>query len=138
MKSRLLLSVDQLPTISEMYEEKSQGGCLTPSYSSQSLDEYIMSICQLAQPTSSSGYPLCSNPFKMQSPPKTKTNSKPLTQHSSSATLPRSSTRGNNTLMPACLDDVTFTIGNHMECKSQVFLSTRDPLDWLFAQSQNN
>ncbi|ERE67194.1 protein DEPP1 [Cricetulus griseus] len=53
MRSRLLLPVPHLPTIRETCEELSHGapGQEEPP-NSPSLDDYVRSICQLAQPTS--------------------------------------------------------------------------------------
>lgn len=51
MRSRLLLSVAQLPTIRESSEELLPGGAGQEPPASPSLDDYVRSICQLAQPT---------------------------------------------------------------------------------------
>ncbi|XP_008845145.1 protein DEPP1 [Nannospalax galili] len=51
MRSRLLLSVAHMPTIRETSEETSPGGPGQESPNSPSLDDYVKSICQLAQPT---------------------------------------------------------------------------------------
>ncbi|CAH7182355.1 protein DEPP1 [Phodopus roborovskii] len=52
MRSRLLLPVPHLPTIRETSEELSHGAAGQEPPTSPSLDDYIRSICQLAQPTS--------------------------------------------------------------------------------------
>uniref|UniRef100_A0A8C8Z5G1 DEPP autophagy regulator 1 n=1 Tax=Prolemur simus TaxID=1328070 RepID=A0A8C8Z5G1_PROSS len=52
MRSRLLLSVAHLPTIRESTEEMLPGGPGQEPPASPSLDDYVRSICQLAQPTS--------------------------------------------------------------------------------------
>nr|XP_004658113.2 protein DEPP1 [Jaculus jaculus] len=52
MRSRLLLSVAHLPTIRETSEEILPGGAGQEPPASPSLDDYVRSICQLAQPTS--------------------------------------------------------------------------------------
>ncbi|XP_012579256.1 PREDICTED: protein DEPP [Condylura cristata] len=52
MRSRLLLSVVHLPTIRETSEEMLPGGHGREPPGSPSLDDYVRSICQLAQPTS--------------------------------------------------------------------------------------
>ncbi|XP_042552319.1 protein DEPP1 [Dipodomys spectabilis] len=52
MRSRLLLSVAQLPTIRETSEEMVAGGPGQEPTASPSLDDYVRSLCQLAQPAS--------------------------------------------------------------------------------------
>ncbi|KAM4852668.1 protein DEPP1 [Thomomys bottae] len=52
MRSRLLLSMAHLPTIRETSEEILAGGSGQEPSASPSLDDYVRSICQLAQPTS--------------------------------------------------------------------------------------
>ncbi|XP_004466864.1 protein DEPP1 [Dasypus novemcinctus] len=52
MRSRLLISVAHLPTIQETLEERLSGGPLQEPPPSPSLDDYVRSICQLAQPAS--------------------------------------------------------------------------------------
>lgn len=52
MRSRLLLPVTHLPTIRETSEELSHGAPGQEPPTSPSLDDYVRSICQLAQPTS--------------------------------------------------------------------------------------
>ncbi|XP_059114433.1 protein DEPP1 [Peromyscus eremicus] len=52
MRSRLLLPVPHLPTIRETSEELSHGAPEQEPPTSPSLDDYVKSICQLAQPTS--------------------------------------------------------------------------------------
>ncbi|XP_036037342.1 protein DEPP1 [Onychomys torridus] len=52
MRSRLLLPVPHLPTIRETSEELPHGAPGQEPPTSPSLDDYVRSICQLAQPTS--------------------------------------------------------------------------------------
>ncbi|KAM9197263.1 protein DEPP1 [Dugong dugon] len=52
MRSRLLISVALLPTIRETSEEGLSRGPVQESPPSPSLDDYVRSICQLAQPAS--------------------------------------------------------------------------------------
>ncbi|XP_051011119.1 protein DEPP1 [Acomys russatus] len=52
MRSRLLLPVPHLPTIRETTEELSHGAPGQDPPTSPGLDDYVRSICQLAQPTS--------------------------------------------------------------------------------------
>ncbi|XP_029788015.1 protein DEPP1 [Suricata suricatta] len=52
MRSRLLAPVAHLPTIRETSEETLSGGPGQEPLGSPSLDDYVKSICQLAQPTS--------------------------------------------------------------------------------------
>ncbi|XP_007936870.1 protein DEPP1 [Orycteropus afer afer] len=52
MRSRLLISVGLLPTIRESSEEILSRGPVQEPPPSPSLDDYVRSICQLAQPTS--------------------------------------------------------------------------------------
>lgn len=52
MRSRLLVPVAHLPTIRETSEEMLPGGPGQEPLASPSLDDYVKSICQLAQPTS--------------------------------------------------------------------------------------
>lgn len=113
MKPRSLLpSVAPLPTITETHEDISQ-----------SLDEYLNSIKELAQPG-------C-GPLRITRTQRPRLFSKPLGKHSSSGSMPRSASRA---LQPRRgslgLDEIT------LKFSSQKNYGAKDPLDWLFAQTQ--
>ncbi|KAJ8418182.1 hypothetical protein AAFF_G00138910 [Aldrovandia affinis] len=113
---RLLLSVEPLPTISEMHEDVSYVG--GPAHASQSLDDYVDSIKELAQPATLPG---C-GPLRV---PRTQ-RPRLFTKHSTPASTPRRAVRVRRPRAAVCLDDVTLKFGN-----------ATDPLDWLFAQTQH-
>uniref|UniRef100_A0A8C1ALX2 Protein DEPP n=2 Tax=Cyprinus carpio TaxID=7962 RepID=A0A8C1ALX2_CYPCA len=107
MKPRtLLLSVAPLPTITESHEDLSQ-----------SLEEYMNSIKELAQPA-------C-GPLRISRTQRRK----PMGKHAGSASTSRSTSRA---LQPRCaslgLDEVM------LRFNSQVDRGSKDPVDWLFAQ----
>ncbi|KAG2463347.1 DEPP protein, partial [Polypterus senegalus] len=137
MKPRLLHSVELLPTISEMHEEIAQGGCHNQNCSSQSLDDYVNSICQLAQPTSLSGYLVCSSHLNMEKSQKTNVINKPIAKHSSATDLQHVGTNDKDKFLSVCLDDVTFKISSHLEFNTQHLLNKRESMDWLFSHSHN-
>ncbi|XP_039528157.1 protein DEPP-like [Pimephales promelas] len=97
---RLLLSVAPLPTITESHEDLSQ-----------TLDEYVNSIKELAQPA-------C-GPLRISRTQRRK----PVGKHtgSSRALRPCRISLG--------LDEVTLRFSSQKDC------GTKDPLDWLFAQT---
>lgn len=97
---RLLLSVAPLPTITESHEDLSQ-----------TLDEYVNSIKELAMPA-------C-GPLRISRTQRRK----PVGKHagSSRALQPRRVSLG--------LDEVTLRFSSQTDC------GTKDPLDWLFAQT---
>uniref|UniRef100_A0A3B4DFT5 Uncharacterized protein n=1 Tax=Pygocentrus nattereri TaxID=42514 RepID=A0A3B4DFT5_PYGNA len=96
---RLLLSIAPLPTITETHEDSSQVGC--QSSPSQSLEDYVNSIKELAQPACVTSSPRCSSRT-----PRTRTAS-------------------------LVLDELT----QHFSIQKDS--CSRDPLDWLFAQTQD-
>ncbi|KAG9341112.1 hypothetical protein JZ751_019866 [Albula glossodonta] len=113
---RLLLSVDLLPTIRETQEE------VTPvsgsNHGSQSMEDYVDSIKELAQPSLFAG---C-GPVRVQRTQRPRLFAK----HTAAAPAPRRAIRVRRPRAAACLDDVTLKFG-----------STADPVDWLFAQTQS-
>ncbi|KAG7492793.1 hypothetical protein MATL_G00018440 [Megalops atlanticus] len=121
---RLLLSVDLLPTISETQEDSSQVRCL--GHPSQSLEDYFDSIKELAQPAL---LPAC-GPLRVQRPQRSRLSSVPLGKCSSPATLPCGAAGTCKPCVPVSLDNVTLRFAAGRDCAS------RDPLDWLFAQTQ--
>lgn len=64
MRSRLLLSEAHLPTIRETSEEMLPVGTGQEPPASPSLDDYVRSICQLAQSTSVLGVPTARGPCR--------------------------------------------------------------------------
>ncbi|XP_056616818.1 protein DEPP1 [Triplophysa dalaica] len=108
---RLLPSVAPLPTITETHEDISH-----------SLDEYLNSIKELAQPG-------C-GPLRIPRTQRPRLFRKPMGKHSGSASTPRSTSRA---LQPRCcslgLDEIT------LKFSSQKVSGAKDPLDWLFAQT---
>ncbi|KAI5606295.1 hypothetical protein C0J50_10053 [Silurus asotus] len=110
---RLLLSVAPLPTITETYEDASQTGC-----SSQSMDEYVDSIKKLAQPAY--------GPVRVARSLRPRLFSKPLDKHSgSNGPLHFSYRTPRARVTMLGLDELTHSFSSH-----------RDPVDWLFAQTQ--
>nr|XP_055026279.1 protein DEPP [Misgurnus anguillicaudatus] len=109
---RLLLSVAPLPTITETHEDISQ-----------SLDEYVNSFKELAQPG-------C-GPLRVTRTQRPRLFGKTLCKHAGSASSPRSASRA---LQPRRgslgLDEIT------LRFSSQKDYGAKDPLDWLFAQTQ--
>ncbi|XP_044515071.1 protein DEPP1 [Gracilinanus agilis] len=132
MRSRLLISVALLPTISETSEMMMLGGTQAKSdelqsdlLSSQSLDDYVKSICQLAQPTSVLDgaqrlpYNRPRRPCKLRG----KTfNDVSLASHSEKS-CPTSSLQDITARFSG--QNPTLPLGNNT-----------DPLDWLFGESQ--
>ncbi|XP_007249592.1 protein DEPP [Astyanax mexicanus] len=118
---RLLLSIAPLPTITETHEDASQVAC--PATPLQSLEEYVNSIKELAQPA-------C-GPVRMARTLRTRLFSKPLGKHSSTSS-PRSSSRTPRARSNSLgLDERT----RHFS--SQKDWASRDPVDWLFGQTQD-
>lgn len=108
---RLLLSVAPLPTITETHEDASQTGC-----SSQSMEEYVDSIKKLAQPAY--------GPVRVVRTLRPCLFSKPLDKHLGSSSPLRCSYRTpRSRVATVSLDELTLS-------------SHRDPVDWLFAQTQ--
>ncbi|XP_066535934.1 protein DEPP [Hoplias malabaricus] len=120
---RLLLSIAPLPTIAETHEDASQVGC--QSGPSQSLEEYVNSIKELAQPA-------C-GPVRVARTLRPCMFSKPLSKHSSSSS-PRSSSRTPRAprSRPSSLglDELTHRFSSQK-------VGSTDPLDWLFGQTQD-
>ncbi|XP_069315981.1 protein DEPP1 [Eulemur rufifrons] len=113
MRSRLLLSVAHLPTIRESTEEILPGGLGQEPPASPSLDDYVRSICQLAQPTS-------------------------VLDEATALGRPRPPDQ----LAQACeksspapsLQDITARCSGQQPTLPEA--NTADPLDWLFGESQ--
>uniref|UniRef100_A0A8C9R7E0 Uncharacterized protein n=1 Tax=Scleropages formosus TaxID=113540 RepID=A0A8C9R7E0_SCLFO len=98
---RLLLTVDLLPTINEIQE-----AC--PVLSPQSMEDYVDSIRELAQPTSVHGN---------------------LVRQTQRPRLPH------KLGTPILLDDIGLHLLTRRGCRSLAQVSG-DPVDWLFAQTQ--
>ncbi|XP_061083429.1 protein DEPP-like [Conger conger] len=114
---RLLLSVDLLPTISETHEEVPQVGPSTQAH--QSLEDYVDSIKELAQPASVLG---C-GPVRVQRTQRPRLFAK----HTPAAATSRRAVRIRRPRAASCQDGIT------LKCDSRT-----DPLDWLFAQTQHD
>ncbi|XP_075866318.1 protein DEPP1 [Microcebus murinus] len=113
MRSRLLLSVAHLPTIRETTEEMLPGGPGQEPPASPSLDDYVRSICQLAQPTSVLDE---ATALGRSWPP-----------HQLAQVCEKSS--------PApALQDITARFSGQQPTLPEA--NTVDPLDWLFGESQ--
>ncbi|KAL7889992.1 hypothetical protein AOLI_G00022500 [Acnodon oligacanthus] len=118
---RLLLSIAPLPTITETHEDSSQVGC--QSSPSQSLEDYVNSIKELAQPA-------C-GPVRVARTLRPRMFAKPLGKHSATSS-PRCSSRTPRTHTASLvLDEFT----QHFSIQKD--LCSRDPVDWLFAQTQD-
>ncbi|XP_030627194.1 protein DEPP [Chanos chanos] len=120
---RLLLFVAPLPTITETHEDTPQLGCST--HPSQSLEEYINSIKELAQP--------CCRPVRVTRTQRPRLLSKALAKHStsSSSSTPRSSSRlFRPRTASLSSNDATLNFSGQRD------YGTKDPVDWLFAQTQ--
>nr|XP_033697484.1 protein DEPP1 isoform X1 [Tursiops truncatus]XP_033697485.1 protein DEPP1 isoform X1 [Tursiops truncatus] len=115
MRSRLLLSVAHLPTIRETLEEMLPGGPGEDPPASPSLDDYVKSICQLAQPTSV--------------PDEAAARVRPSRPHRPARSREKSCTTGS-------LQDITTRFSGQQPTLPGA--STVDPLDWLFGESQEN
>ncbi|XP_072484537.1 protein DEPP1 [Notamacropus eugenii] len=131
MRSRLLISEALLPTISETSEMMMLGGTQAKDelqsdlLSSQSLDDYVKSICQLAQPTSvlDGAQRLPYNRPRKPCRLRGKTFSDVPSASPSEKSSPTSS-----------LQDITARFsGQH---PTLTLSNNIDPLDWLFGESQ--
>lgn len=111
---RLLLSVAPLPTITETHEDASQTGC-----TSHSMEEYVDSIKKLAQPAY--------GPVRVVRTLRPCLFSKPLDKHLGNSSPLHCSYRTPRSR-------VTTTLG--LDELTHSFSSHRDPVDWLFAQTQ--
>ncbi|KAJ8248525.1 hypothetical protein GJAV_G00242950 [Gymnothorax javanicus] len=111
---RLLSSVDPLPTISETHEDAAP-----PSQTQQSLDDYVDSIKELATPASVPG---C-GPVRIQRTQRPRLFAK----HSPAPSASRRAVRIRRPRSAVCQD------GAALKCDSRT-----DPVDWLFAQTQND
>ncbi|KAJ8365775.1 hypothetical protein SKAU_G00146060 [Synaphobranchus kaupii] len=129
---RLLLSVNLLPTISETHEDTSR--VLRPGHHSQSLEDYVASIKELAQPAAFSA---CA-PLLAHSSPGPRLTSFPLAaKHPGSAAPPCATARACKPCLPVTLDNITLTFAadTKRDCSGSLS-NARDPLDWLFAQTE--
>ncbi|XP_037659935.1 protein DEPP1 [Choloepus didactylus] len=113
MRSRLLISVAHLPTIQETSEERLSGGPVLEPPPSPSLDDYVRSICQLAQPTSA-----------LDTAPARDSSSR---QHRPSRACGKSHPA-------ASLQDITAHFSGQQPPLPGP--GSADPLDWLFGESQ--
>lgn len=113
MRSRLLLPVPHLPTIRETAEELSYGASGQDPPSSPSLEDYVRSICQLAQPT------LVLDKVTVGSRPNRPYRLAWTGERRAQAESPGDSSPGFSTLQPTLPSP-----------------GTDNPLDWLFGKSQ--
>lgn len=113
MRSRLLLPVAHLPTIQETSEEMLPGGPGQEPPASPSLDDYVKSICQLAQPTS-------------------------VLDMATARAQPSRTLRPAQAFKKNCptesLQDITTHFSGQQPAPTRD--CTADPLDWLFGDSQ--
>ncbi|XP_048195228.1 protein DEPP1 [Perognathus longimembris pacificus] len=113
MRSRLLLSVAHLPTIRETSEEMVARGPGQELLASHSLDDYVRSICQLAQPTS------VLDKITARGQPN----------------RPHWPVLANDKRCPAVTQlDMTLCFSGQLHTVPSA--GTADPLDWLFGESQ--
>ncbi|XP_007516877.2 protein DEPP1 [Erinaceus europaeus] len=112
MRSRLLLSVPHLPTIREASEEILPGSGQEPP-ASPSLDDYVKSICHLAQPTS-------------------------ILEEGATMTGSKRAQWPARSCEKSCPTASLRDISTCLNCQQRDLLgvSTGDPLDWLFGASQ--
>ncbi|XP_014352086.1 protein DEPP [Latimeria chalumnae] len=145
MRSRLLLSVEQLPTICEMLSETCQdAACVqsedTSTYPHHSLDEYIKSIGQLAQPSSLSDAEPCSprslhcGPARPYRPQRSKPSGSRL--RANGFQLNDKENRAAPTRDSLVLEDITINADNHQNQREAT--GSTNPLDWLFGQPQRD
>ncbi|EPY90182.1 protein DEPP [Camelus ferus] len=113
MRSRLLLSVAHLPTIRETSEEMLPGVPGEEPPASPSLDDYVRSICQLAQPTSVLD--------------EAAARARPSRPHRPARSCEKSRPTGS-------LRDITTRFSGQQPALPGA--SPADPLDWLFGESQ--
>lgn len=113
MRSRLLISVAHLPTIRESQEEMLPGGLRQEPPTSPSLDDYVRSICQLAQPTSVLDKPVAKDRLRRPHWPAW------ASEESFPTRSPYDITTHSSTQQPTLPE-----------------AGTADPLDWLFGKSQ--
>ncbi|XP_006908445.1 protein DEPP1 [Pteropus alecto] len=113
MRSRLLISVAHLPTIRESQEEMLPGGLRQEPPTSPSLDDYVRSICQLAQPTSVLDKPAAKDRLRRPHWPAW------ASEESFPTRSPYDITTHSSTQQPTLPE-----------------AGTADPLDWLFGKSQ--
>lgn len=113
MKSRLLISVAYLPTIRESQEEMLPGGLRQEPLTSPSLDDYVRSICQLAQPTSVLDKPTAKDRLRRPHWPAW------ASEESFPTRSPYDITTHSSTQQPTLPE-----------------AGTADPLDWLFGKTQ--
>lgn len=113
MRSRLLLSVPHLPTIRETSEEMLPVGPGEEPPASPSLDDYVRSICQLAQPTS-------------------------VLDEAAAWARPRRPHRPGRSCEKSRSDGSLQDITTHFSGQQPVLprAGPADPLDWLFGESQ--
>ncbi|XP_061079105.1 protein DEPP-like [Conger conger] len=123
---RLLLSVDLLPTINEMHEDLSQ--TRHPGHSAQSLEEYVASIKELSQPAAFSS---CA-PLRVSRSPRPRLASFPHPRLSAPPAQPHVIPGACKPCLPAALDSITLTFA----ADAKRGAASRDPLDWLFAQTE--
>ncbi|XP_004875690.1 protein DEPP, partial [Heterocephalus glaber] len=114
MRSRLLLSVAPLPTIQETSEEMPTSDPGQEPPASPSLEDYVRSICQLAQPTTVLDKVI---PWDRPSQP----HWAALVRERSLASSPKESSASFSSLWPTLPS-----------------AGAADPLDWLFGESQEN
>ncbi|KPP56904.1 protein DEPP-like [Scleropages formosus] len=117
---RLLLTVDLLPTINEIQE-----AC--PVLSPQSMEDYVDSIRELAQPTSVHG-----NLVRQTQRPRLSARSMRRGTFSSPSHV---AVRPHKLGTPILLDDIGLHLLTRRGCRSLAQVSG-DPVDWLFAQTQ--
>lgn len=113
MRSRLLNSVAHMPTIRESQEEMLPGGLRQEPPTSPSLDDYVRSICQLAQPTSVLDKPAAKDRLRRPHWPAW------ASEESFPTRSPYDITTHSSTQQPTLPE-----------------AGTADPLDWLFGKSQ--
>ena len=122
--------MDLLPTISEMQEGDQEDG--DPEFPTHSMEEYVDSIKELSQPAS---YPL-HGPLKGHRLWVTRPTSHPTGGHPIVTTvLPFPSSMAYAPWAPLGLSHVSLMVAHQSDC-SVSFRPPREPVSWLFAQSQ--
>ncbi|XP_067876769.1 protein DEPP-like [Heterodontus francisci] len=148
MRLKQLISVDHLPTIFETYDEayhdslySKDAGLSNGCNPSQTQDDYLKSIRQLAQPTflfdTSSKTENSSYTNNSLKSPKQTVSRRHQAEPPSTVSLLRSGKKGN---CPSALADAfpldTITVAVDNQHYSQTLGNNTDPFSWLFGQSQ--
>ncbi|XP_070398542.1 protein DEPP-like [Nothobranchius furzeri] len=126
MKSRRLLSLPLLPTITETLEDMPvHPSPLQPTQTSYSLEDYMTSIQALACPVEAPSY----GPVRLQRSPRLRQLSKTQMKLSGSVSVARVSPLMTRTSRSSSSsEEFSLLMSRERDCRG------KDPLDWLFGQ----